>query len=289
METGFNFSDALEAYSLLGGVPRYLELLTQFNNSKDLQKRIFTPGSIFLPEGENILIQEFGAAWVTYFSILEVMAPGKFGPSSIANQLGMPVQMIPKYLENLEKMQLVRRKKPVLGVTRHVRYQIWDKFFQFWFNVCFPRIEQYRDGSATVPPERIFSTIGNSMERVVLEMLLQPGILPFSADAFGSWWDRSGHEIDVVMFTKKSKALLAGEVKWTNKPVSLKMVEQLLDNIKLIDWYNDSRQEFVFIVSRSGFSERAKQLMKLKNVLGLGIQELEDIILKNISPKWDKK
>ncbi len=80
MEAGFGFSDALEAYSLLGGVPRYLELLPNYNGIKDLRRRIFTPGSIFLTEGENILISEFGASWDTYFSIMEVAASGKLGP-----------------------------------------------------------------------------------------------------------------------------------------------------------------------------------------------------------------
>jgi len=286
METGFNFNDSLEAYSLLGGVPRYLELLSQYKNIKDLQTKIFSPGSIFLLEGENILIQEFGPAWTTYFSILEVTARGKLGPSAIANQLGMPIQMIPKYLETLEELHVVRRKRPVLGNKRHVYYQIWDKFFQLWFDVCYPRLEQYRDGTITVPQERIYSAIGKGMERVIEEIFSPSDVLPFKPDNFGSWWDRSGHEIDIAVYSKKAKALIAGEVKWSKKPVSLEVVEQLLKNVELIDWYNDSRKEYIFIVSKSGFSARAKQLMKLKNILGIGLSELEGIILQNNVPDW---
>ena len=283
---GFKFEDALEAYSLLGGVPRYIELVSQFKNMKDLANRIFSQGSIFLTEGENILIQEFGASWETYFSIMEVTAEGKLGPSAIASHLGMPIQMIPKYLETLVKLQLVQRKRPVLGKVRHVHYCIQDPFFQFWFKICFPKIGQYRDETSTVPPERIYATIGKAMERVVMEILCQSKVLPFEPDDVGGWWDRSGHEIDVIMYSKRAKALLCGEVKWANKPVSHDEVEQLLENIKIVDWHNASRKVYSFIVSKSGFTESAEQLMKIKNVLGFGFNELEKVLLQNKTLKW---
>jgi AAA+ ATPase superfamily predicted ATPase len=287
MNAGFTFNDALEAYSILGGVPRYLELLNQYKNVRDLKKRIFTPGSIFLVEGENVLIQEFGAAWDTYFSILEVIANGKLGPSAIASQLGMPIQMIPKYLENLQRLKLIQRKKPILGIERHVRYQISDPFFQVWFNVCYPKLGQYRDGTLTVPEERISSAIGKGMEFVIQEIIKTKRIVPFEPDELGGWWDRSGHEIDVLGYSKKKKIVLAGEVKWTKKQVTLEDVEQLLDNLKLVDWYNDKRKEYLFMISKTGFSNSAKQLMELKNVVGLDVEELEEIILKEQKLRWN--
>ncbi len=286
MEAGFGFSDALEAYSLLGGVPRYLELLPNYNGIKDLGRRIFTPGSIFLIEGENILISEFGASWDTYFSIMEVAASGKLGPSAIASHLGMPIQMIPKYLENLKKLQLIGRKRPLLGKASHVRYRIKDPFFQFWFDVCYPKIGQYRDGTSSVSQDRISSAIGMGMERVVLDILYQSNVLPFKQDDIGSWWDRVGHEIDVLGFSKKPKILLAGEVKWSNKQVALKDVEQLLANMGLVDWHNNIRKEYAFIISKSGFSKSARQFMKMKNILGLGIRDLEAILLKSKTLDW---
>ncbi|UCF07225.1 MAG: ATP-binding protein [Thermoplasmata archaeon] len=286
MESGFGFSDALEAYSLLGGVPRYIELLSRYKDINDLSKRIFSPGSIFLTEGENILIQEFGASWDTYFSIMEVIARSKMGPSAIANQLGMPVQMLPKYLEVLEHLQLIRRKRPVTGKKRHVRYRIKDPFFQFWFEVCYPKIGHYRDGSSAVHSNQIQSAVGRGMERVILELLIPSPILPFEPDEFGGWWDRLGHEIDVLMYSKKERSLVAGEVRWRKKQVSLRDVGHLLDNLRLVDWYNDSRKEFVFIASKSGFSESAEKLMKIKKILGLDLNVIQQLVLGKKKVKW---
>ncbi len=75
-------------------------------------------------------------------------------------------------------------------------------------------------------------------------------------------------------------------MKWSNKRVSLQEVERLLENIKRVDWYNASRKEYTFIVSKSGFTEPAEQLMKIKNVLGLGLNELEEVLFQNKAPKW---
>lgn len=286
MESGFNFSEAMETFSILGGIPRYLELASQYKNIKDLSKRIFTPGSVFLTEGENVLIQEFGASWDTYFSIMEVIASKKMGPSAIADHLDMPVQMLPKYLEVLMNLQLIERKRPVLGKKRHVRYHIRDPFFQLWFEVCFPKIGYYRDGTSKVRLNRIQSAIGRGMERVVLELLIHSRILPFMPDEFGGWWDRKGHEIDIMMYSKKERSIVAGEVKWRKRPVSMGDVEQLLDNVKLVDWYNDKRKEFVIIVSKSGFSESAIKLMNIKNILGLDLNGIENILFKRKNIEW---
>ncbi len=76
-------------------------------------------------------------------------------------------------------------------------------------------------------------------------------------------------------------------LKLTNKQVTLDDVEQLLDDLKLVDWYNDRRKEYLVIVSKSGFTNKAKQLMELKNVVRLGVKELEGIILNDKKMKWN--
>ena len=127
------------------------------------------------------------------------------------------------------------------------------------------------------------------MEHVVSEILTRSNTLPFEPDNIGSWWDRSGHEIDIVMNSQKKISLLAGEIKWTNRQVSMNDVEALLENLKRVDWYNDTRKEYLFIVSRSGFSKRAVKLMELKNILGFGVDDLEGILFRGESPDWEKK
>ncbi len=283
---GFSFIDSLEIYTLLGGVPRYLELIRYYNNMEEIRKGIFSPGSIFLPEGENVLIQEFGRSWDTHFSILEVISRGKYGPTDIANQLGMEVQMLPKYLKTLNEIGLIKRKNPVFGKERHVRYVIDDPFFQFWFSVCYPKIDLFRNTRSEIDKTSFRESIGRGMEDVIRIILHETGSIPFDPDGSGSWWDRKGHEVDILIHSKKEKALLLGEVKWRNRPAGADVVTGLLENLNRIDWYNSTRIEYAFIVSRNGFTDEAEKLMKEEKVLGITPKDLEGVIMKERSLDW---
>lgn len=286
MEGGIDFESSIEMYSLLGGIPRYLELAREYRDLSDMVKGIFSPGSVFLYEGENVLIQEFGASWDTYFSILEVISRGKFGPTSIADQLGMEVQMLPKYLETLKRLDLVGRKRPIFGKPRHVRYEILDPFFAFWFAMCYPRIGLLKDGRSELEMEAVRTFIGGAMEKVVVDILFETSSFPFRPDQVGSWWDRSGNEVDILFHNKKEKKIGVGEVKWRRRKVGKKEVKDLLDRIEMIDWHNRTRKEYPFIVSGSGFKKEAIELMRELKVYGFTIKDLRRSVLKKVSLQW---
>ncbi|MCU0798943.1 MAG: ATP-binding protein [Candidatus Thermoplasmatota archaeon] len=288
MEQGFEFKDALEAVSLMGGVPRYLELLSGYSGMEDLKQRLFSMGSVFLTEGENLLVQEFGSSWDTYFSILEVVSRGAYGPSSIANDLGMPAVMLTKYLKRLMNMGLVVKDRPVFGKRRTVRYRLNDPFLKVWFRVCYTRIDLYRDGVATVPADLMDTAMGHSMENLIRDMVRKGPFLPFEPDLIGPWWDRSGDEIDIVACSKKVPQVAFGEVKWTKGKLSCGDVERFLDRTRKVDWHSRDRTEHPFIVSRSGFTRSAHELMVREMVLGLDLKTLEGLIIRDKVPKWPR-
>ena len=287
MDNGLTFEDSIEAYSLFGGIPRYLELLENYNDMKDIAEGVFTPGSIFLYEGENVLIQEFGSSWDTYFSILEVISGGKLGPTEIANKLGMEVQMLPKYLETLKGLNIVERKRPIFGKQRHVRYSITDPFFRFWFEACYPRIGLYRDGRARVRADTVRTSIGRGMEKVVADLLFERDSFPFEVDQVGSWWDRSGNELDIIFFSKKQRRLGAGEVKWRNRKVGVDVVERMIECIDMVDWYNGKRTQYPFIVSKAGFTDKALNMMDQENIRGFTMDDIRTSLLEERGLDWE--
>lgn len=286
MEGGFSFLDSLEAYSLFGGIPRYNELLGSFRNLEEIRERIFTPGSIFLSEGENLLVQEFGKSWDTNFSILEVIAGGNSGPSQIADKLGMDVTMLPKYLTNLRGLQLISRKTPLLGKEKHVRYKIRDNFFQFWFEICYPSAWLFKEGRGIIEEERFRTLIGRKMEDVFMDILIQTDSFPFQPDDVGKWWDRNGNEIDFLFYSKKEKKLGIGEIKWRKKPVDGKQVKTFMQNITLIDWHNEKRREYPFIVSKSGFTKGAIGVMNEFGISHFTINDIEKTLTDDTPLNW---
>ena len=132
----------------------------------------------------------------------------------------------------------------------------------------------------------IRSEIGRGMEKVVMDMLFTTGSFPFEPDQVGSWWDRKGNEVDVLFFSKKEKRVSIGEIKWRKRPVGVDTVNRLMGNLERIDWYNQKRIEYPFILSKNGFTEKAIQLMDEYNIPGFNIKDCERAVLNGRKLKW---
>ena len=89
-------------YLFTGGSPKYIDLLVE-NNAFTFEKIlnfVVDANSPLLNEGKNLLIEEFGKEYGTYFSILELISIGKTGRSEIQSILESDVG---GYLDRLEK------------------------------------------------------------------------------------------------------------------------------------------------------------------------------------------
>ncbi len=72
----YNNEDLLSFYILTGGVAKYVELLID-NKAFTFEKQldlVFDENSLFIDEGKNLLIEEFGREYTTYFSILSLIS-----------------------------------------------------------------------------------------------------------------------------------------------------------------------------------------------------------------------
>jgi len=81
--------DFLSFYMLTGGVARYVELFVNakaFNFEAQIDFLI-DENNIFLEEGKNLLIEEFGKEYTTYFSILSLISSSKTSRSEIESIL----------------------------------------------------------------------------------------------------------------------------------------------------------------------------------------------------------
>ena len=97
----FNASNFFNFYVITGGMPKYLDVSLNENakNIDDLLKIIFQKDSLFLIEGKNLLIEELGRDYLTYFTILELISQGKTGRGEIESLLEKDIG---GYLQRLE-------------------------------------------------------------------------------------------------------------------------------------------------------------------------------------------
>ena len=208
--------DLLSFYILTGGVAKYVEIFVEkkafsFEQQLDI---IFDDFSLFLEEGKNLLIEEIGKEYTTYFSILSLIASSKTARTEIESVLG---KNIGGYLEKLEKdYTLIRKVKPIFAKegSRTVKYEIIDNYFNFWFRFIYKyrsaiEIENYEFVKDIV--KRDFSVYsGRFLEKYFADKIK----LEKQYSKIGTYWEKANqNEIDIVAINELDKKAFICEVK----------------------------------------------------------------------------
>ena len=195
-------SDILALYTLTGGVAKYVELFIdkkKFTEKKMLDM-FFERDSYFLPEGKNMLVDEFGKDYGIYFSILTLIAQGKNTRSELESALN--IKELSGYLKNLnEEYGLISKMQPVYekSSNKNVHYAINDQFLKFWFRFVYKYthiIEAGGNERLKTIVDRDFTTVsGKSLESYFNELLKESE----TYTRLGYWHDRKGeNEIDII-------------------------------------------------------------------------------------------
>ena len=208
--------DLLALYSITGGVPWYVTLLLDMGktNRDAMLAALTEENSPFINEGKNILIEEFGTDYVTYFSILTCIASGMKTRSEIENELGN--NNIGSYLVKLEDYyKVITKSLPIFAKenSKKVRYQLNDCFLIFWFRFFYKYqalVENKALKSLGEIIERDYSGVsGLMMERYFMKKFQEEGRY-----IIGKWWDRKGdNEIDFIVVDPIAKEAWIYELK----------------------------------------------------------------------------
>jgi len=208
--------DLLALYSITGGVPWYVTLLLDKgkNNRNKMLAALTEENSPFINEGRNILIEEFGADYVTYFSILTCIASGMKTRSEIENELHN--DNIGSYLIKLEDYyKVISKSLPIYAKenSKKVRYQLNDCFLIFWFRFFYKYQALVENKALKALGEiiqRDYSSVsGFMMERYFMRKFQEEGRY-----IIGKWWDRKGeNEIDIIVADPITKEAWMYELK----------------------------------------------------------------------------
>ncbi|PXF57753.1 MAG: hypothetical protein C4B59_14650 [Candidatus Methanogaster sp.] len=124
-------------YSTLGGTPRHYQLVESYgldSYESVLKSMIFGKNALLQDEVRQILINEFGRNYATYFSILEAASLGKNTLKEISDTTGIPMNSLGKYLNELAStFDIIERREPLLGGKKMERYFIKANMVRFWF------------------------------------------------------------------------------------------------------------------------------------------------------------
>jgi AAA+ ATPase superfamily predicted ATPase len=209
-------SDLLAFYAITGGIAKYTELFADkecFTTEKMLNE-IFRENSLLLEEGKNILIEEFGRDYLTYFSILSLIASSKTSRGEIESVLQKDIG---GFLERLEKdYYVIGTVRPVFSRPgqRALKYFINDHFLAFWFRFIYKYRSAVEIGNLNYVKQivkRDFPAYsGPYLEKLFREKLALSG----QFNRIGRYWNRKGDvEIDIIAVNDDQKKALIGEVK----------------------------------------------------------------------------
>ena len=121
--------DLLALYSFTGGIPKYVELFCDNRTLSvdDMITFMVRENSPFTDEGKNMLIEEFGKNYATYFSILSCISGGINTQSDIEAALGE--KSVGGQIKRLiEDYNIIARQRPILAKegSQTIRYEITD-------------------------------------------------------------------------------------------------------------------------------------------------------------------
>lgn len=231
--------DLLALYTVTGGIPKYVELLVDAKSIsvEKIVHAVCDQDSPFRDEGKNLLVDEFGKQYGTYFSILDAVSNGLNTQAEIANALGE--KSIGGQLKKLEETyEIIKKVRPILSKkgSQTVRFEISDIFLRFWF--------RYFEGNRTLVEmnqfqeleKLILSDYTTYSGKILEEYFKQQFIESHLYRDMGSYWEakkgKEQCEIDIVALRLEKNKAVAVEVKRQRKEFKPDAFDQKVQHLK---------------------------------------------------------
>jgi uncharacterized protein len=230
---------AIEEYSVWGGIPRYWELRSSEDSLENGIKNIILSRYGVLHDEPSRLFLDDMRESVQAFSILSIVGSGCNRISEIASRLNKPANQLARPIENLIQLGYLKREIPFGEHEKNSKkgvYKIAEPFMNFYFSFVSPNISRL-ELNLTDLVFSVFNTKSSGYIALEWENLcrrsipMQP-INEVNFDVAYRWWGTNTKnqpmEIDVVAESIDKKYLFVGECKWSavNETVSL------LENLK---------------------------------------------------------
>ncbi len=297
--------DAIKVYSIFGGSPQFYKYfrLNSIKNVEGMIKSIFlSSNSIYVFEPRDFITEEFGRRSQTYFSILYSISSGNTKVSDIANITDVKATSMQPYLfEMKDILNLITYELPVTHKNNKIDkkgiYKLTDNYMEFWFSQFYPNINQFELGNYSGVVNSLIQSVDvivpHKFEEICKELMIymsnkKVDILPFNIQKIGKWWgrntnnnrDRDQEEIDIIALNEEKKAIMFGECKWTHGLVGVSVYEDLKRKAMSVEWNNKDRNDYFILFSKSGFTDKMRDIAEKDNVLLFDLDKIEGILKK---------
>jgi hypothetical protein len=231
----YTAEDLLMLYAITGGVAKYVAQLMDegCRSYNDMIATICRPSSIFIEEGTELLVGEFGRKFQIYYSILQLIASGMTSQSEIDSIIGKNTG---RYLETLEtEYSLIKKRRPMWAKpnSQGVKYYIDDCFLNFWFRFVETNRSLVELGKLNLLEETIRNNYAQYSGLVLEKYFRQLYGEKDRVTEVSHWWDSQGeNEIDLIAIAQLDRRATVAEVKRNAQKINRQLLMEKYEHIK---------------------------------------------------------
>ncbi len=270
----YRTEELIKTYGAMGTVPFYLKEMDDSRSFlENIKNTFFNKANILNQEAIFLLKEELREVNV-YFNILKAILNGATTITEISSRSRVDITNIHKYIATLIGLKLVKKIKPITSPAKERQYllKIEDSYFRFWLTYVYPyqsEIEEDPDSLMKLVEKNYSSYMGFIFEDICRALVrnFNTGVATLGLEV-GQWWYKDA-EIDLVAVNNNTQEILCGECKWKDKVDASKVLAELKEKTKLVQWNNTRRKEHYVIFAKS-FQKKIKEE-------GLTLLDLRDI------------
>ena len=219
-------TEAVEEYSVWGGIPRYWELRTREKGMREAVVKHILDSQGILHEEPIRLFLDDSRDIVQMSTIIEAISSGAHRLSEVAARMGKPITHLNRPIQRLIDLGYIKREIPYGTPPRNAKktlYKITDPFINFYFSYVIPEKTSLEMGLAhriykeVVEPgfHAYCSGYWEELCRASIPMIFRDKLFKPGSRWWGTTKDKDQIEIDVVASSQDGTEVIAGEAKWT--------------------------------------------------------------------------
>jgi AAA+ ATPase superfamily predicted ATPase len=202
-----NIERSFLTYSLVGGVPKYWELIDPKLDPVEIAEDLYFDFAPYMEGEPRRVLKDEKLDDLYPHSVLETIGRGANRPSEIAARLQSKQQNLSRLLQLLLEANLIKRDLP-FGVSsrdaKHVLYSIIDPALRFWYTVYSPHKSRWSSYSRDQKFKLIYDHASFIFEEYCRRQY----------QGACRYWDKT-HEFDMIAPIKEAHAeLLVAEIKF---------------------------------------------------------------------------
>jgi AAA+ ATPase superfamily predicted ATPase len=235
---GVRGADAVDAWAVWGGVPRYWELARRHDSLADaIRELALDPRGVLFREADSLLLDELRSVGQAA-ALLALIGAGCHRMSEIAGRMGQPAGSLTRPLGNLVDLGYVQKDVPFGESPRSSKrtlYRIADPFLDFSFRFVEPNRSLLAMGPLAAVHRKVMADlpahVARAWEGLARESVpfLRPGDRDWRTAS--RWWGPVAgkpEEFDVVAESLDGNAVLIGEAKWSDTDLDVRGLETQL-------------------------------------------------------------